>query len=153
MNEIKVSITKLDNFKSLSLPKHATADSAGVDLLSALDEDVLVKPLERVLIPTGIAIAIPAGFEAQIRSRSGLSIKYGITVINAPGTIDSDYRGEIKIPLINLGNKDFIVERGMRIAQMIISQYYKINWNLLDQLPESTTRGNAGFGSTGLNSV
>ncbi len=150
---IEINIIKLDNFRDLSLPKHATAHSAGVDLLSAPDENMLVKPMERVLVPTGIAIAIPIGFEGQVRPRSGLSIKNGITVINAPGTIDSDYRGEIKVPIINLGDKDFVIERGMRIAQMIISQYHKINWCLVDNLPESTTRGSAGFGSTGVNTV
>ena len=153
MSKIEINIIKLDNFRDLSLPKHATAHSAGVDLLSAPDENMLVKPMERVLVPTGIAIAIPIGFEGQVRPRSGLSIKNGITVINAPGTIDSDYRGEIKVPIINLGDKDFVIERGMRIAQMIISQYHKINWRLVDSLPESTTRGSAGFGSTGVNTV
>ena len=153
MSEIEINIIKLDNFRDLSLPKHATAHSAGVDLLSAPDENMLVKPMERVLVPTGIAIAIPIGFEGQVRPRSGLSIKNGITVINAPGTIDSDYRGEIKVPIINLGDKDFVIERGMRIAQIIISQYHKINWCLVDNLPESTTRGSAGFGSTGVNTV
>ena len=102
------------------------------------------------MIPTGIAISIPEGFEGQVRPRSGLAIKNGITVINAPGTIDSDYRGEIKVPIINLGDKDFIVERGMRIAQLIIARYEKIEWNLVEQLPQNTTRGDAGFGSTGL---
>ena len=153
MNEIKISITKLEHFGDLPLPQHATEYSAGVDLLSALDKNISLKPLERVLVPTGIAIAIPTGFEAQIRPRSGLSIKHGITVINAPGTVDSDYRGELKIPLINLGDKDFLLERGMRVAQMIISQYHKINWDLVDTLPASSTRGDAGFGSTGLTSI
>ena len=102
------------------------------------------------MVATGIAIAIPEGFEGQVRPRSGLAVKNGITVINAPGTIDSDYRGEIKVPIINLGDRDFIIERGMRIAQLVISKYEKIEWDLVEQLPENSSRGDAGFGSTGL---
>jgi dUTP pyrophosphatase len=149
MNKIGIIITKLNHLGNLPLPKHATEHSAGVDLMAAIEKNITLKPMERALIPTGIAIAIPNGFEAQVRPRSGLSIKHGITVINAPGTIDADYRGEIKVPIINLGQEDFVVENGMRIAQMIISQYYAIDWNIVDQLPESITRGNSGFGSTG----
>jgi len=104
--------------------------------------------MERYLCPTGIAIALPEGFEAQIRSRSGLAYKNGIIVINAPGTIDSDYRGEVFVPLINLSNKDFIIERGMRIAQMVVSQFSQVNWNIVEDL-DSTARGSGGFGSTG----
>jgi dUTP pyrophosphatase len=152
MHKIIIDITKLDNSQDLSLPQHATAHSAGVDLVAAIDENLLIEPNQRILIPTGIAISIPEGFEGQVRPRSGLAVKNGITVINAPGTIDSDYRGEIKVPLINLGDKDFIIERGMRIAQLIIARYEKIAWNLVNQLPQNTTRGNAGFGSTGLDS-
>ncbi|WP_407651272.1 dUTP diphosphatase [Candidatus Bandiella euplotis] len=150
---MKISIIKLSSLKDLSPPQHATQYSAGVDLVAAIEEDILLKPMARVLVPTGIAIAVPTGFEAQVRPRSGLAIKHGITVINAPGTIDSDYRGEIKVPIINLGHEDFVIEKGMRIAQMVISQYFSINWHVTDTLPESTTRGNAGFGSTGYNSI
>jgi dUTP pyrophosphatase len=150
MHKITINITKLGNAQDLSLPQHATVHSAGVDLVAAIDGDLIIEPNQRILIPTGIAISIPEGFEGQVRPRSGLAIKNGITVINAPGTIDSDYRGEIKVPIINLGDKDFIVERGMRIAQLIIARYEKIEWNLVEQLPQNTTRGDAGFGSTGL---
>lgn len=152
MHKINISITKLDNSHGLPLPQHATTYSAGVDLVAAINEDLIMKPNQRMLIPTGIAISIPEGFEGQVRPRSGLAVKNGITVINAPGTIDSDYRGEIKVPIINLGSEDFIVERGMRIAQLIIARYEKIEWDLVDQLPQNTTRGEAGFGSTGLDS-
>ena len=110
MNNINIYITKLSSYKNLPLPKHATHHSAGVDLMAAVESDILIKPNQIELIPTGISIAIPDGFEGQVRPRSGLSFKHGITVINAPGTIDSDYRGEIKVPLINLGNKDFTIE-------------------------------------------
>ncbi|WHA05400.1 dUTP diphosphatase [Candidatus Bandiella numerosa] len=150
MHKITINITKLGNAQDLPLPQYATIHSAGVDLVAAIDGDLIIEPNQRILIPTGIAISIPEGFEGQVRPRSGLAIKNGITVINAPGTIDSDYRGEIKVPIINLGDKDFIVERGMRIAQLIIARYEKIEWNLVEQLPQNTTRGDAGFGSTGL---
>lgn len=146
----KINIIKLDNLKELPLPQHATIHSAGVDLIAAIDENLLIKSGNRALVATGIAIAIPEGFEGQVRPRSGLAVKNGITVINAPGTIDSDYRGEIKVPIINLGDKDFIIERGMRIAQLVISKYEKIEWDLVKQLPENSSRGDAGFGSTGL---
>lgn len=146
----KINIIKLDNLKELPLPQHATIHSAGVDLIAAIDENLLIKSGNRALVATGIAIAIPEGFEGQVRPRSGLAVKNGITVINAPGTIDSDYRGEIKVPVINLGDKDFIIERGMRIAQLVISKYEKIEWDLVKQLPENSSRGDAGFGSTGL---
>ena len=152
MHKISISITKLNNSEDLPLPQHATTYSAGVDLVAAINEDLLIKPNQRILIPTGIAISIPEGFEGQVRPRSGLAVRNGITVINAPGTIDSDYRGEIKVPIINLGSEDFIVERGMRIAQLIIARYERIVWDLVDQLPENTTRGDSGFGSTGLDS-
>ncbi|MFK7761545.1 MAG: dUTP diphosphatase [Candidatus Midichloriaceae bacterium] len=152
MHKINIRITKLDNSHDLPLPQHATTYSAGVDLVAAINEDLFIKPTQRILIPTGIAISIPEGFEGQVRPRSGLAVKNGITVINAPGTIDSDYRGEIKVPIINLGSEDFIVERGMRIAQLIIARYERIEWDLVDQLPKNTTRGDAGFGSTGLDS-
>ena len=146
----KINIIKLDHLKELPLPQHATIHSAGVDLIAAIDENLLIKPGNRTLVATGIAIAIPEGFEGQVRPRSGLAVKNGITVINAPGTIDSDYRGEIKVPIINLGDKDFTIERGMRIAQLVISKYEKIEWDLVKQLPENSSRGDAGFGSTGL---
>lgn len=149
-NIISVFIKKLDHFKELTIPSYATLHSAGLDLVAAIEKDIILNPLKRSLIPTGIAIALPNGFEAQVRPRSGLAVKHGLTVLNAPGTIDADYRGEIFIPLINLGEEPFIITRGMRIAQMIISQYTKIEWNVTSELPQSNTRGDKGFGSTGL---
>lgn len=132
------------------LPSIATPGSAGLDLKANLDQDICIKPLERVAIPTGLFISIPLGYEGQIRSRSGLSFKHGIIVINAPGTIDSDYRGELKILLINLSNEDYIVHDGDRVAQLVISSYAVPEWNLVDDL-ETSQRADNGFGSTGLN--
>lgn len=132
------------------LPSIATPGSAGLDLKANLEQDIRLKPLERVAIPTGLFISIPLGYEGQIRSRSGLSFKHGIIVINAPGTIDSDYRGELKILLINLSNEDYIVHDGDRVAQLVISSYAVPEWNLVDDLDKSQ-RADNGFGSTGLN--
>ena len=132
------------------LPSIATPGSAGLDLKANLAQDIRLKPLERVAIPTGLFISIPLGYEGQIRSRSGLSFKHGIIVINAPGTIDSDYRGELKILLINLSNEDYIVHDGDRVAQLVISSYAVPEWNLVDDLDKSQ-RADNGFGSTGLN--
>lgn len=148
MTNIQVKIKTFPHSQGLPLPSYATIDSAGMDLLAAIDISKTLKPMERYLCPTGIAIALPEGFEAQIRSRSGLAYKNGIIVINAPGTIDSDYRGEVFVPLINLSNEDFTIERGMRIAQMVISQFTQVNWNIVHDL-DSTARGSGGFGSTG----
>lgn len=151
MNTQEIMIKSLENAKGLPLPTYATADSAGVDLISAISEgeSIVLKPMERVLVPTGIAICLPQGFEAQVRPRSGLSIKNGITVINAPGTIDADYRGEIKVPLVNLGTEDFVITRGLRVAQMVIAKYTRASWNMVEELP-SSARGEGGFGSTGV---
>ena len=149
MDNILVSVKKLDHYKELPLPSYATPDSAGMDLLAAIDEDITIEPSQRVLVPTGIAIALPHGFEAQVRPRSGLAIKSGISVLNSPGTIDRDYRGEIKVCLINHSNEKFTVTRGMRIAQMVIAKYEAINWNIVDSL-DDTARGEGGFGSTGI---
>ena len=132
------------------LPSIATPGSAGLDLKANLEQDIRLKPLERVAIPTGLFISIPLGYEGQIRSRSGLSFKHGIIVINAPGTIDSDYRGELKILLINLSNEDYIVHDGDRVAQLVISSYAVPEWNLVNDLDKSQ-RADNGFGSTGLN--
>jgi dUTP pyrophosphatase len=132
------------------LPVYATEGSAGMDLCANNEEDIVLNSSERKLIPTGVFIALPAGYEAQIRPRSGLALKNGITVLNSPGTIDSDYRGEIGVILINFGKDEFVVRRGMKIAQMVISQYVKINeWTPVEELPE-TVRNQGGFGSTGL---
>lgn len=145
----QVSIKKLPNLGELSLPTYSTVDSAGMDLTAAIDEDITLKPFERKAIPTGIAIGLPEGYEAQVRPRSGLALKSGITVANAPGTIDADYRGEVCAIMINLSNEDFTITRGMRIAQMVIAQYARTSWNIVSELSE-TDRGKGGFGSTGL---
>ena len=146
--KLSVKITKLQHAKDLSLPTYATSQSAGMDLLAAVFEPTVVKAGEIAIIPTGIAIALPEGFEAQIRPRSGLAAKFGITVLNTPGTIDADYRGEIKVILINHSSSDFVIERGMRIAQMVVARYEHI---ILDEVQslEDTSRGAKGFGSTG----
>lgn len=144
-----VNIKRLQNLGELPLPAYATISSAGMDLLAAIAEDIIIKPMARKLIPCGISIALESGYEAQIRPRSGLAMKHGITVANAPGTVDADYRGEIAALLINLGEEDFIVTRGMRVAQMVIAQHATVNWNIVDNLDE-TARGEGGFGSTGL---
>ncbi len=131
------------------LPYYSSDYASGIDLLSANNEDIIIKPNEIKIIPTGISISLPPMFEAQIRPRSGLAANYGITVLNTPGTIDEDYRGEIKVILINHGTNDFIITRGMKIAQMVISKYYRIlKWHQVDKLIE-TKRNDKGFGSTG----
>ncbi|MBP7190621.1 MAG: dUTP diphosphatase [Rickettsiaceae bacterium] len=146
---INVHIKRLDNLAGLELPRYATSGSAGVDLVAAIDDPVVIKPGNVSIIPTGIAIALPHMYEAQIRPRSGIAAKNGVTVLNTPGTIDSDYRGEIKALMINHSANDFVIERGMRIAQMIIAKYEQPNFTEVDSL-ESTERGASGFGSTGL---
>jgi dUTP pyrophosphatase len=144
-----VNVVRSINGQDLPLPNYATSGSSGMDLLAAIDDNQVLRPGERKLIPTGIAIGLPHGFEAQIRPRSGLAIKHGITVTNAPGTIDSDYRGEIFVSLINLSKEDFVIEKGMRIAQMVIAKYEIVTWQLVNSLDE-TARGTGAFGSTGL---
>lgn len=150
MNEdiVKVSLTPLEHAVGLQLPTYATDQSAGMDLTAALEEAVEIGPGERMLIPTGLSIALPKGFEAQIRPRSGLALKHGITVLNTPGTIDADYRGEIGVLLINHGKEDFTIERGMRIAQMVIERHAIVEWEVAEEL-DDTSRGQGGFGSTG----
>lgn len=140
---------KIINKSKHPLPKYQTDLSAGMDLTANLNQPITLKPLERALIPTGLFIALPAGYEAQIRPRSGLAFKHGITVLNSPGTIDADYRGEIKVLLINLSNTDFTINDGERIAQMIITSYATVQWQLVEEL-DNTSRGDGGFGSTGL---
>lgn len=140
---------KIVNKSKHKLPEYTTGLSAGMDLRANLDEAVVIKPLERVLIPTGLFIELPAGFEAQIRPRSGLALKHGITVLNTPGTIDSDYRGEIGIILINLSSQDFLVKDGERICQMIINKHETVQWKAVDSL-EKSERGHGGFGHTGI---
>ena len=140
---------KLVNQSRNPMPEFATEGSAGVDLRAKLDDDVLIKPLERVMVPTGLFIELPGGFEAQIRPRSGLAAKYGITVLNTPGTIDSDYRGEIKVILVNLSNDDFTIRNGDRICQMVVHKYETFEWDEVSQL-NTTDRGGGGFGHTGV---
>ena len=147
-----LKIKKLDNGKDLPLPKYETIGSAGMDLLAAIDEPLTIKPAEIKLVKTGIAFALGQGFEAQVRPRSGLALKNGITVLNTPGTIDSDYRGEVCVILINHSQVDFTVTRGMRIAQVVIAKYEQAQVVEVQDLDE-TVRGAGGFGSTGLKSA
>src|SRR5437868_11162365 len=144
---LNVQIQLLAHGQNLPLPSYATVHSAGADLMAAIDADITLKPMERQLIPAGFSIALPEGFEAQIRPRSGLAFKHGVTVANAPGTIDADYRGEIKVLLINLGQESFTVSRGMRIAQMVVAPVSHVHWQQADAL-EDTARSAGGFGST-----
>ncbi|MCE7887956.1 MAG: dUTP diphosphatase [Alphaproteobacteria bacterium PRO2] len=150
-NNLNIGLQVLPHAQNLSLPAYATEQSAGLDLSAAIDNQIQLAPGQRALIPTGIAIALPPGYEAQIRPRSGLAVKNGVTVLNTPGTIDADYRGEIKIILINLGQETFTIERGMRIAQMIVARHERAVWDVVDFLDE-TRRGSGGFGSTGTSS-
>lgn len=140
---------KIVNKSRHQLPTYATVGSAGMDLKANTSEPIALKPMERYLFPTGIYIQLPEGYEAQIRPRSGLAVKYGITVTNAPGTVDADYTGEVGVSLINLSNDTFVVQPGERIAQMVIAKYEKITWNEVTTLDE-TERGSGGFGSTGM---
>jgi dUTP pyrophosphatase len=139
---------KIVNKSNNELPAYSTELSAGMDLRASLTEHVVLKPFERKLIPTGLFVEIPAGYEAQIRPRSGLALKKGITVLNSPGTIDADYRGEVGIILINLSSEDFVIENGERICQMIVASHETVKWNLVEKL-EETERGEGGFGHTG----
>ena len=149
MEKIQVAVQQLQHGKGLDLPFYATADSAGMDLLAAIDGEITVQSGERVLIPTGLAFALPSGYEVQVRPRSGLALKNGISLVNSPGTIDADYRGEVGVILINHGTDDFVITRGMRIAQAVLAPVWQIQWNTVDSLDE-TERGTGGFGSTGL---
>ncbi|MEA3496501.1 MAG: dUTP diphosphatase [Bacteroidota bacterium] len=139
---------KIVNKSKHKLPAYETELSAGMDIHANIEKNMKIKPLERIVIPTSLFIELPQGFEAQIRPRSGMAFKYGITVLNTPGTIDADYRGEIKVLLINLSNEDFLIEDGQRIAQMIISKHEKIEWQKVDVL-NKTKRGTGGYGHTG----
>ena len=131
-----------------ALPQFETLQSAGMDLRANIDAPITLTPGDRALIPTGIAMALPSGFEAQIRPRSGLAYKHGVTVLNSPGTIDADYRGDVGVLLINQGKEDFVIEDGMRVAQMVVAAYTQFTWNAVDNL-DTTERGAGGFGSTG----
>ncbi|MDZ5646929.1 dUTP diphosphatase [Nitrospirillum sp. BR 11828] len=145
---VTVAVTRLPHGRDLDLPAYATAQAAGLDLMAAVSAPVVIPPLGRALVPTGLAISLPVGFEAQVRPRSGLALKNGVTVLNAPGTVDADYRGEVGVILVNLGDQPFTIERGMRIAQMVIARHERIQWNEVESLDE-TARGAGGFGSTG----
>ncbi|RUA33813.1 MAG: dUTP diphosphatase [Bacteroidetes bacterium] len=139
---------KVINKSGNELPAYQTQSAAGLDLRANLDEPINLKPMQRVLVPTGLFIELPDGYEAQIRPRSGLAFKHGITVLNSPGTIDADYRGEIKILLVNLSDESFIIENGERVAQMVIAKHEQIEWSLVNSL-EDSERSAGGFGSTG----
>lgn len=145
MEQINIKIV---NKSKHALPAHATPYSAGVDLRANIDEPVILKPLQRTLIPTGLYIQLPEGYEAQIRPRSGLAVKHGISVLNTPGTIDADYRGEIRVILVNLSDENFQINDGERICQMVVAQHAHITWTNVDTLDESE-RGAGGFGHTG----
>ena len=149
MEDIQIKVLQHESAKGLPLPKYATQDSAGMDLSANVQEPITLAKGERKLIPTGISIALPPGYEAQVRPRSGLAIKHGITVLNTPGTIDADYRGEVMVILANLSDQDFVIERGMRIAQMIISSVIQTVMTQVESLDE-TGRSSGGFGSTGM---
>ena len=144
----QILIKCLPHHEGLDLPAYSTQGSSGMDLIAAISEDVTLLPSKRILIPTGISISLPKGLEAQIRPRSGLALKHGITLLNTPGTIDSDYRGEIQIIMINLGDDAFVIKRGLRIAQMIISQYVTASFKVVEEL-DVTLRNEGGFGHTG----
>jgi dUTP pyrophosphatase len=146
---MKLEIMRLPHAADLPLPSYATEGSAGLDLLAAIDTEIELNPGARVCVPCGIAIALPLGFEAQVRPRSGLALKHGVTVLNAPGTIDSDYRGEVKATLINHGETAFRIARGMKIAQLIVARHETAELHEVNELPASE-RGAGGFGSTGL---
>ena len=148
MTQVEIAVTRLPHNADLLLPAYETAQSAGMDLAAAIDAPMTLAPGKRAMVPTGLAIALPAGYEAQVRPRSGLAAKNGVTVLNTPGTIDADYRGEVKVILVNLGEDPFEIERGMRIAQMVIAPVTQASFTEVDSLSE-TERGSGGFGSTG----
>ena len=149
MGALRIQVKRLRNSDGLDLPAYATPSSAGMDLLAATDGPLSIGPGERAIVATGIAIALPPSYEAQVRPRSGLALKHGITVLNAIGTIDADYRGEIGVLLVNLSDQDFVVEDGERIAQMVVAKYERVNFKVVNEL-SATSRGSGGFGSTGV---
>jgi len=149
VESIEIEVVRLAHARDLELPAYASAAAAGADLVAAIDHDIELGPLERRIVPTGISIALPVGFEAQVRPRSGLAAKHGVTVANAPGTIDADYRGEIGVILINLGREPFRISRGMRIAQLVVARHARAVWREASEL-DRTARGAGGFGSTGV---
>ena len=146
---VELAFRALPHFGELPLPAYATVGAAGMDIVAAVTEDLVLAPGARSAVPTGLSMAVPAGHEVQARPRSGLALRHGVTVANAPGTIDSDYRGEVKILLVNLGDADFTVSRGMRIAQVVLAPVTRADPKLVEEL-DDTARGSGGFGSTGL---
>ena len=148
MADLHLPVQRLPHAEGLDLPRYETAGAAGMDLMAAVSDTLTLAPSERAAVPTGLAVAIPEGYEAQVRPRSGLAFRHGLTILNAPGTIDSDYRGEIKVLLINLGADPVRIERGMRIAQMVLAPVCRASLDLVHTLDE-TGRGDGGFGSTG----
>ncbi|MFA7275225.1 MAG: dUTP diphosphatase [Pseudobdellovibrionaceae bacterium] len=148
-HSVRIAIKVWDHAKDLPLPAYATAHAAGMDIVAAVTEPLTLQSGDTAMVPTGLSIALPAGYECQIRPRSGLAAKNSVTVLNSPGTVDADYRGEIKVILINHGKAPFTIERGMRIAQMVIAKYDQAQWMITDELDE-TARGTGGFGSTGV---
>jgi dUTP pyrophosphatase len=149
VESIEIEVVRLPHGRDLALPDYATSAAAGADLLAAIDRDIVLAPLDRCIVPTGISLALPVGFEAQVRPRSGLAARHGISLVNAPGTIDADYRGEVGVILINLGREPFTINRGMRIAQLIVARHARAVWREVDEL-DRTARGAGGFGSTGV---
>lgn len=149
MDKTEKTIVKIINKSGFQLPAYATELSAGMDLRASMDAPVEIESLQRALVPTGLYISLPEGYEAQIRPRSGLAAKHGITVLNSPGTIDADYRGEIKVILVNLSKDKFVIEPGERIAQMVVARHSKVEWCEVEELDE-TERSSGGFGSTGV---
>ena len=146
---VELAFRALPHFGELPLPAYATAGAAGMDIVAAVTEDLVLAPGARSAVPTGLSMAVPAGHEVQVRPRSGLALRHGVTVANAPGTIDSDYRGEVKILLVNLGDAEFTVSRGMRIAQIVLAPVTRADPKLVEEL-DDTARGSGGLGSTGL---
>lgn len=146
---MKVAIQRLPHATDLPLPAYATTGSAGLDLFAAVPNDIMLAPGQHAPVPAGIALALPEGLEAQVRPRSGLALRHGVTVLNTPGTIDSDYRGEVSVILINHGTEPFSVTRGMKIAQLVVASFVRVQWSETVEL-EATSRGTGGFGSTGL---
>ncbi|MEM6926246.1 MAG: dUTP diphosphatase [Myxococcota bacterium] len=146
---VPVALEVLPHGEGLALPAYQTAGAAGADLVAAVAEPLELRPGQRHPVPTGFRLALPSGFEAQIRPRSGLALRHGITVVNAPGTVDADYRGEILVPLINLSDTTFVIERGARIAQLVLAPVVRATWDVVDDVGDDTARGRRGFGSTG----
>ena len=144
-----IAIARLPHAGDLPLPSYATEGSAGMDVYAAVDEPLTIEPSQVVMVPTGLAMAVPHGFECQVRSRSGLAAKHGVFALNAPGTVDSDYRGEVKVILANFSTEPFTIERGSRIAQLVVASHAHVRWNEVDDL-DATERGEGGFGSTGV---